>query len=132
MSWVDKHSKERRLSCVEFLSDDWYQAANHALQSVDVGQTELSVAYVFEQSSHYIVLANGSASVSRETQSADVTLRQTADVADALRTGSLSALTAIQEGLIAVEGDLGRLIEAREVMNSIDNALNGLSESQSS
>jgi hypothetical protein len=117
---------------VEFLSDEWYRAANQALQSVDVGQTELSVAYVFEQSSHYIVLANGNASVSRETESADVTLRQTGDVAAALRTGSLSALTAIQEGLISVEGDLGRLIEAREVMNSIDKALNSLSESQSS
>ena len=117
---------------MEFLSDEWYRAANQALQSVDVGQTELSVAYVFEQSAHYIILANGSASLSRETQSADVTLRQTADVAAALRTGSLSALTAIQEGLIAVEGDLGRLIEAREVMDSVDKALNSLSESQSS
>ena len=114
---------------MEFLSDEWYEAANRALQAVDTGQADLSVAYVSEKSSHSIVLANGSASVSREVESADVTLRQTADVADALRAGSLSALTAIQEGLIAVEGDLGRLIDARDVMAIVDRALIRLNES---
>ena len=87
---------------MEFLSDEWYAAANAALEQLDVGDTQLSVAYVSESSSHCIVLADGRASVDREVDSADITLRQTADVTDALRHGSLSALTAIQEGLIAV------------------------------
>ena len=108
---------------MEFLSNEWYQAANQALQDVDIGDNDLSLAYIFEQSSHCIVLANGKASVSREVESADVTLRQTKDVAEALRKGTLSALTAIQEGLIAVEGDVGRLIAAAEVMAAVDQAL---------
>ena len=126
---VDRHNKKRRLSYVEFLSDEWYEAANRALKDVDTGQADLSVAYVSEKSSHCIVLTNGRASVRREVESADVTLRQTKDVANELRNGSLSALTAIQEGLIEVEGDLGRLLAARDVMAAVDRALAGLNES---
>ena len=130
--WVDRHSQKRRLSCVEFLSNEWYQAANQALQDVDIGESDLSLAYIFEQSSHCIVLANGKASVSRAVESADVTLRQTTDVANALREGTLSALTAIQEGLIEVEGDLGCLIAARDAVAVVDQVLSGLDESEPS
>ena len=130
--WVDRHSQKRRLSCVEFLSNEWYQAANQALQDVDIGDNDLSLAYIFEQSSHCIVLANGKASVSREVESADVTLRQTTDVADALRKGTLSALTAIQEGLITVEGDLGRLLAARDAVAAVDQVLVGLDAAEPS
>ena len=130
--WVDRHSQKRRLSCVEFLSNEWYQAANQALQDVDIGDNDLSLAYIFEQSSHCMVLANGKASVSRVVESADVTLRQTTDVANALRQGTLSALTAIQEGLIEVEGDLGCLIAARDAVAVVDQVLSGLDESEPS
>ena len=123
---------ERRLNYVEFLSDDWYEAANQALQGVDIGHTDLSVAYVFERTSHCIVLANGKASVRREVESADVTLRQTKNVADELRIGSLSALTAIQEGLISVEGDVGRLIAAGEAVATVDQVLVGLDTAEPS
>jgi len=117
---------------VEFLSDEWYAAANGALEQLDVGDTQLSVAYVSESSSHCIVLADGRASVDRQVDSADITLRQTADVTDALRHGSLSALTAIQEGLIAVEGNVGRLVAAKEVLAAIDEILSGLTPSDPS
>ena len=117
---------------MEFLSNEWYQAANQALQDVDIGDNDLSLAYIFEQSSHCIVLANGKASVSRAVESADVTLRQTKDVAEALRKGTLSALTAIQEGLIEVEGDLGGLIAARAAVAVVDQGLNGLDEPEPS
>jgi len=117
---------------VEFLSNEWYEAANRALKDVDTGQADLSVAYVSEKSSHCIVLTNGRASVRREVESADVTLRQTRDVTDDLRNGSLSALTAIQEGLIAVEGDLGALIAARNAVAAVDKALVALEESEPS
>ena len=132
VNWVHKHNRKRRLSYVEFLSNEWYEAANQALQDVDIGNTDLSVAYVFGQSSHCIILTDGKASVSRAAESADVTLRQTKDVADELRNGSLSALTAIQEGLIEVEGDLGRLIAARDAVALVDQVLNGLDESEPS
>ena len=117
---------------MEFLSNEWYEAANQALQDVDIGNTDLSVAYVFGQSSHCIILTDGKASVSRAVESADVTLRQTKDVADELRNGSLSALTAIQEGLIEVEGDLGCLIAARDAVAVVDQVLSGLDESEPS
>ena len=111
---------------MEFLSDEWYAAANGALEQLDVGDTQLSVAYVSESSCHCIVLADGRASVGREVDSADITLRQTADITDALRHGSLSALTAIQEGLIAVEGNVGRLAAAREVLAAVDTVLSSV------
>ena len=132
VNWVDKHNRKRRLSYVEFLSNEWYEAANQALQDVDIGNTDLSVAYVFGQSSHCIILTDGKASVSRAVKTADVTLRQTKDVADELRNGSLSALTAIQEGLIEVEGDLGRLLAAKDAVAVVDQVLVGLDESEPS
>ena len=132
VNWVDKHNRKRRLSYVEFLSNEWYEAANQALQDVDIGNTDLSVAYVFGQSSHCIILTDGKASVSRAVESADVTLRQTKDVADELRNGSLSALTAIQEGLIEVEGDLGRLLAAKDAMAAVDQVLVGLDAAEPS
>jgi len=111
---------------VEFLSDEWYAAANEALEHLDTADIELTVAYVSEKSSHCIILSNGTASVSREVGSADVTLRQTADTTGALRQGSLSALTAIQEGLLAVEGEVGRLITAKEALTAVDKTLSSL------
>ena len=117
---------------MEFLSNEWYEAANQALQDVDIENTDLSVAYVFGQSSHCIILTDGKASVSRAVKSADVTLRQTKDVADELRNGSLSALTAIQEGLIEVEGDLGRLLAARDAVAAVDQVLVGLDAAEPS
>ena len=132
VNWVDKHNRKRRLSYVEFLSNEWYEAANQALQDVDIGNTDLSVAYVFGQSSHCIILTDGKASVSRAVKTADVTLRQTKDVADELRNGSLSALTAIQEGLIEVEGDLGRLLAAKDAVAAVDQVLVGLDAAEPS
>ena len=132
VNWVDKHNRKRRLRYVEFLSNEWYEAANHALQDVDIGNTDLSVAYVFGQSSHCIILTDGKASVSRAVKTADVTLRQTKDVANELRNGSLSALTAIQEGLIEVEGDLGRLLAARDAVAAVDQVLVGLDAAEPS
>ena len=129
---VDRHNVQRRLSSVEFLSDEWYAAANRALKHLDAADIEMCVAYVSEKSSHCIVLADGGVSVSREVDSADITLRQATDTTGALRQGSLSALTAIQEGLIAVEGDVGRLVAAKEVLTAIDEILSGLTPSDPS
>ena len=117
---------------MEFLSDEWYAAANGALKHLDTADIELSVAYVSEVSSHCIVLSHGRASVSRDVNAADITLRQATDITDALRQGSLSALTALQEGLIAVEGDVGRLVAAKEVLTAIDEILSGLTPSDPS
>ena len=53
-------------------------------------------------------------------------------MADELRNGSLSALTAIQEGLIEVEGDLGRLLAAKDAVAAVDQVLVGLDAAEPS
>ena len=64
--------------------------------------------------------------IGRGTNKADITLEQSLEVAVAVREGSLSALTAIQEGLIAVDGDVGLLIVAAEALSAVDAALSKL------
>ena len=123
---VDKHIGQRRLNCVEFLSDDWFAAANKALQDLDIGDVELVVAHVSENKSHHLALSDGRAKLGSGTNEADVTLSQSLEVASAVREGSLSALTAIQQGLITVEGDVGRLISAAEALAAVDEVLSHL------
>ena len=123
---VHGHVENRRLIVVEFLSDEWYVAANSAHEGLDVGNVNIVVAHVSELQSHYIVVDGGTASVEREAHHADVTLRQTSDIAEAIREGSLSALTAIQEGLIGVEGDIGCLMAAKPALDAVDRALSSL------
>ena len=123
---VDKHGVQRRLNCVEFLTDDWFAAANKALQDLDIGDAQLVVAHVSGNKSHHLALSDGQAKVGRGTNEADVTLSQSSEVAVAVREGSLSALTAIQQGLITVEGDVGRLISAAEALAAVDETLSHL------
>ncbi len=111
---------------MKFLSDDWFAAANKALQDLDIGDVQLTVAHVLDDTSHHIALSGGKASVGPGTNEADVTLRQASEVAAAVREGSLSALTAIQQGLITVEGDVGCLISAAEALAAVDEALSHL------
>ena len=54
---------------------------------------------------------------------ADITLRLSSHTAESIREGSLSAPTAIREGLIAIEGDIGLLIAAREAVATVDKTL---------
>ena len=123
---VHGHVEKRRLIVVEFLSDEWYVAANSALEGLDVGDVNIVVAHVSELQSHYIVVGGGTVSVEREARHADVTLRQTSSTAEAIREGSLSALTAIQEGLISVEGDIGCLMAAKPALDAVERALSSL------
>lgn len=120
---VDKHTGQRRLNCVEFLSDDWFATANKALHDLDIGDLQLIVAHVSEDRSHHLVLAEGRAKVGPGTNEADITLSQSSETALAVREGSLSALTAIQQGLITVEGDVGLLISAAEALSAVDEVL---------
>ena len=111
---------------MEFLSDDWFVAANEALHGIDIGETQLVVAHVLGDRSLHIALSGGRASIGHGTNGADVTLQQPSEVATAVREGSLSALTAIQKGLIVVEGDVRGLMDAADALGAVDKALNEL------
>ena len=113
---------------MKFLSDDWFAAANKALEDINIGDVELTVANVWGNESHHLALSEGRAKVGPGTNEPDVTLKQSSEVALAVREGSLSALTAIQQGLITVEGDVGRLIAATDVLEAVDRILTGLQQ----
>ena len=86
-------------------------------------EVDLVVAYISEKSSHSIVLSKGSASVHPGADSADITLRMTTKVAEAVHRGSLSALTAIQEGDIVVGGNISDLLRCQSVLAAVDQVL---------
>ena len=111
---------------MEFLSYEWYEAANLALEELEVDRVDLVVAYVSEASSHSIVLANGAVSVRPGADAADVTFRMAAAVAEAVRQGSLSALTALQEGDIGLEGDARLLRQCQGALAAVDRLLMAL------
>ena len=101
---VDRHESQRRLIYVEFLSDEWYLEANTALSGLQVGDHDLVVAHLTDTSSHSIIFRNGRVSIAPGAESATVIMKQTTATMTAVRNGTLSALTAIQEGHIEVEG----------------------------
>ena len=94
---VDRHESQRRLIFVEFLSDEWYLEANTALSGLQVGE------------------------------SATVIMKQTTATMTAVRNGTLSALTAIQEGHIEVQGDVRALLAASEALRAVDETLSSIS-----
>ena len=108
---------------MEFLSDEWYRAANEALQDLEVKGSDVTVAYISEASAHHISITQGKASVHPGAVGAQITLRQNAEITQELREGSLSALTAIQEGLITVEGDVGLLLASHKALTAINDVL---------
>ena len=108
---------------MEFLSDEWYQAANEALMDLTFKGPDVTIAYISGTSAHHISISEGKASVHPGAVGAQITLRQNAEITQELREGSLSALTAIQEGLITVEGDVGSLLASHEALTAIDDIL---------
>ena len=108
---------------MEFLSDEWYQAANEALMDLTFKGPDVTIAYISATSAHHISISEGKASVHPGAVGAQITLRQNAEITQELREGSLSALTAIQEGLITVEGDVGSLLASHEALTAIDDIL---------
>ena len=124
---VDRHESQRRLNFVEFLSDEWYLEANTALSGLQVGDHDLVVAHLTDTSSHSIIFRNGRVSIAPGAESATVIMKQTTATMTAVRDGTLSALTAIQEGHIEVEGDVRALLTASEALRAVDEALSSIS-----
>ena len=124
---VDRHESQRRLICVEFLSDEWYLEANNALGGLKVGDHDLVVAHLTDTSSHSIIFRDGRVSIAPGAESATVIMKQTTATMTAVRNGTLSALTAIQEGHIEVQGDVRALLAASEALRAVDEALSSIS-----
>jgi hypothetical protein len=110
---------------VEFLSDSWFSAANVALSNLDLGETQIVIHNSFSEGpieSFYLCLDRTSAYVSKEppAQTPNVVMKQSWETAMAVRDGSVSALTAIQDGRIAIEGDIRKLIAAGPALSQVD------------
>jgi putative sterol carrier protein len=110
---------------VEFLSDSWFSAANVALSNLDLGETQIVIHNYFSEGpieSFYLCLDGTSAYVSKEspTEKPDVVMKQSWETVMAVRDGSVSALTAIQDGRIAIEGDIRKLIAAEPALAQVD------------
>ena len=124
---VDRHESQRRLVFVEFLSDEWFLEANTALDGLRVGDHDFVVAHLTDTSSHSIIFRDGRVSIAPGAESATVIMKQTTATMTAVRNGTLSALTAIQEGHIEVQGDVRALLAASEALRAVDEALSSIS-----
>ena len=122
---VDRHESQRRLIFMEFLSDEWYLEANTALDGLKVDGHDLVVAHL--TSSHSIIFRDGRVSIAPGAESATVIMKQTTATMTAVRNGTLSALTAIQEGHIEVQGDVRALLAASEALRAVDETLSSIS-----
>ena len=110
---------------MEFLSDSWFSAANVALSNLDLGETQIVIHNSFSEGpieSFYLYLDGSSAYVSIEPppETPNVVMKQSWETAMAVRDGSVSALTAIQDGRIAIEGDIRKLIAAGPALSQVD------------
>ena len=110
---------------MEFLSDSWFSAANVALLNLNLGGTQIVIHNSFSEGpieSFYLYLDGTSAYVSKEPppETPNVVMKQSWDTAMAVRDGSVSALTAIQDGRIAIEGDIRKLIAAGPALSQVD------------
>ena len=110
---------------MEFLSDSWFSAANVALSNLDLGETQIVIHNSFSDGpidSFYLYLDGTSAYVSKEppAETPNVVMKQSWETAIAIRDGSVSALTAIQDGRITIEGDIRKLIAAGPALSQVD------------
>ena len=110
---------------MEFLSDEWFAAANQALAAVVV-ESELVVEQRIRDRpdlTYQLRLAEGVASLVRAAGDAEVTLEQSLATATEIRRGALSGLEAVQNGQVTVAGDPLALIAAAEALKAVDSAL---------
>ena len=110
---------------MEFLSDSWFSAANVALSNLNLGGTQIVIHNSFSEGpieGFYLCLDGTSAYVSEEPppETPNVMMKQSWETAMAVRDGSVSALTAIQDGRIAIEGDIRKLIAAGPALSQVD------------
>lgn len=116
---------------MEFLSDEWFDAANGALAEFGTGTSAVVIEHQLtdedDDTIYQLVVSEGVARLTRGAERpADVTLRQNMATALAVRSGSINALEAVQSGDIVLHGDPRALIAAGEVLGAIDRLLSEL------
>ncbi len=117
---------------MEFLSDDWFRAANDALAGLETDLDDaLVIEHVIEHNGatvpyQLVIEARGCALEKGRPRSAHVTMAQSAETAAALRAGTVDALQAVQDGRVRIDGDPRRLIQHAELLQAIDRRLAAL------
>jgi hypothetical protein len=116
---------------VEFLSTEWFEAANTALAELDTAEAEI----IIEQQVHddespvcyQLVVEQGRARLDpRAFRTPDVVFRQSRATAFAVRAGQINALDAVQDGRISVDGDPLRLVASLDAVMAVDRIVAGL------
>ncbi|MDG2113624.1 MAG: SCP2 sterol-binding domain-containing protein, partial [Actinomycetota bacterium] len=109
---------------MEYLTDDWFTAANAVLAELNLAPGTVVIEQRVTGSGgqeYQLVIADGEASLDRAVnRTPDVVMSQSVDTAVAVRSGSLTALEAVQTGRISIEGDPRRLIECAELLSIVD------------
>jgi hypothetical protein len=115
---------------MQFLDDAWFEAASTAIASIDTTGTELIIQQHVTGSrarDYFLHVTGGTVRLLPGLHpSPSVTFKQAIETATAVRRGEINVLTAVQQGLIDVAGDVQALISNRAVLARIDNALSQL------
>lgn len=109
--------------------DQYASQTATAIESIDSSQIGGDVHLTLEQiitkngevvSNFHLVLASGSATVHAGPADApDITIKQDADTADAIRSGALHAQGAFLTGRLSIDGDVDKLIEHSALLSSL-------------
>ena len=116
---------------MEYLSDGWFEAANLALADLELESGSLVIEQRLTGAepavTYQLIIGSGRAHLSRVgDRGADIVLTQSKSTVHAVRSGSLSALEAMQNGRISIQGDPQRLIEWSAALAAIDGLLREL------
>ena len=118
---------------MEFLSDEWFDAAGRALADIQTGLedgTTLVIQHVIEATvpvAYQLVIDPTACSLVRGSpEDPDVTMALSSDTASALRSGEVDALQVVQDGRVRIDGDPRCLIEHAELLRTVDATLSTL------
>ncbi len=109
--------------------DSYAQHAADSLALIDVATIDAGVSFTVEQiiteagqvvGHYHLVLGNGSASVMPgAADNPDITIKQEAETAQALREGTLHAQGAFLTGKLSVDGDIAKLLSHGPLLSGL-------------
>lgn len=115
------------LAPVDYLSDDWLAAADAAVRSApQPAPAELTIDQVVEGGPDWRIVIGPEPTITARNGAvgtADVTFHQTLETATAIAKGETDAHQAFLLGRIRFEGEIDRLIEGRDALAWLAEAL---------